>query len=234
MKNHISRADSLTNQVMTHVRAAVADGSMSSGEWYSVYQLSQELGVSRSPVRDALLRLEEAGLITFARNRGFQIRETTAADVAEIFAIRLALEPAAARRAAELRTEAHVNTLQTLLDDMSMQASNKNAEAFFNLDQAFHGEILSAGSSLRSREIIDRLRISTRLIGVSTAGTSRTLEDIHREHEPIFLAIEAQYKEGAAEAMRAHLQTTGKLLLQQASPEMDAQQVSSFWAQYTD
>ena len=101
----VAPARSLTDQVMDFVRESTLDKTMVTGEWYSVYQVSDQLGISRSPVRDALLRLEEAGLIRFTRNRGFQIVETKPSDVAEIFALRLGIEPAAAYRAAQLRTE---------------------------------------------------------------------------------------------------------------------------------
>ena len=86
----------------THTRqavlAAIADGRLEPGGRYSVAQLAEQLGVSRTPVREALLVLEREGRVRFERNRGVRVLETTAADVAEVFELRLLLEvPAAAR-----------------------------------------------------------------------------------------------------------------------------------------
>ena len=80
------------------VLAAIADGRLEPGGRYSVAQLAEQLGISRTPVREALLVLEREGRVRFERNRGVRILETTAADVAEVFELRLLLEvPAAAK-----------------------------------------------------------------------------------------------------------------------------------------
>ncbi|MFV8396312.1 GntR family transcriptional regulator [Corynebacterium hindlerae] len=233
MMMRVTRANTLTEQVMDHVRSAIFDGSMTADEWYSVYQLADQLGISRSPVRDALLRLEEAGLIMFVRNRGFQIRRTRPEDVAEIFALRLSIEPGAAGRAALLADTQAIANLQELLNSMEQAAHQGHSDHFFDLDQAFHAEILRAGNSPRGRDFIDRLRTNTRLIGASTAGSSRTLLDIHREHQPIFEAIADGDIAGARSAMSGHVTTTGQLLLKQAMPDAEAEDLQLLWEQFT-
>ena len=72
------------------------------GATYSGYQLAADLGISRSPVRDGLLRLAATGLIEFTPNRGFRIIQPTETDIAEIYALRIAIEVPAARRAARI------------------------------------------------------------------------------------------------------------------------------------
>lgn len=229
----INPGNTLTEQVMTHVRGAIRDGSMTTDEWYSVYQLSDQLGVSRSPVREALLRLEEAGLVKFVRNRGFQVRHTTPDDVAEIFALRLAIEPAAAGRAALNRSDDQLEEMQKILNLMKAEAASNNSEAFFDYDQAFHGLILTAGKSSRGRDYIDRLRTNTRIINVSTAGTMRTLHEIHLEHFPIYSAIEKKNRNDAAAAMFTHVETTGLLLLHQSMPNSESKEIMKLWQTYT-
>src|SRR6476620_2281852 len=98
-------ASSLADAVVDAVRAGITAGELLPDETYSVYQLAALLEVSRSPVREALLRLAEAGLVQINRNRGFQVVIPRARDITAIFDIRLALEPAAARRAAELAAD---------------------------------------------------------------------------------------------------------------------------------
>jgi len=93
-------ASSISENVLETVRTAGHDGVLTPGHLYSVYQLSEALGVSRSPVREALLRLAEVGLVRFERNRGFRILLPSPHEIAEMFAIRLALELPAVRRVA--------------------------------------------------------------------------------------------------------------------------------------
>src|SRR6478672_598431 len=96
---------SLPDAVVDAVRAGITAGELVPDETYSVYQLADLLDVSRSPVREALVRLAEAGLVQINRNRGFRVVIPQARDIEEIIDIRLALEPAAARRAAEHATD---------------------------------------------------------------------------------------------------------------------------------
>src|ERR1700733_6256472 len=91
---------SLTDQAVAAIREAVRDGALVPGQLYSAYQIAAYLGVSRSPVREALMRLAEAGMVSFERNRGFRIVLPGPRDIAEVFGLRLLLEVPAARQAA--------------------------------------------------------------------------------------------------------------------------------------
>src|SRR5690349_1341274 len=96
----LERAPLLADSVVTEVRDRIRTRRLVPGATYSVYQLADELGVSRSPVREGLVKLAEAGVVRFRRNRGFQVLLPEPRDIAEIFAVRVALEVPAARRAA--------------------------------------------------------------------------------------------------------------------------------------
>jgi DNA-binding GntR family transcriptional regulator len=210
------RGATLTDQVMDFVRAAVISGELETGKLYSVYQIANLLGISRSPVRDGLLRLEEAGLVEFARNRGFRIIPTSPYDVAEIFSLRLALEVPAASRAANACTPELTEALKTLEAKMRAAAASDDTDEFFAYDQELHDLILGAAQSNRGRDIVNRLRVATRLLGVSTAGKQRTLDDIISEHSPLIEAVKAGQTTEAAAAMRDHLTRTGRLLVAQS------------------
>lgn len=215
------RSASLTDQVMEYVRRSVISRRMEPGALYSVYQLADELEVSRSPVRDALLRLEEAGLVKFERNRGFRILPTRPEDVAEIFTLRLSIEVPTARRAAANTDEKFQSMLRQSEELTKKYAANGLEQEFFDADQDLHDLIMEAGGSTRGRTFINRLRVSTRLLGASTAGDTRTLGDIIDEHEPILQAIYAADSQRAGEAMAEHLRSTGRLLIQQTCRRQD-------------
>lgn len=202
--------------VVDYVRGAIQSGAMKPEEWYSVAQLAEALGVSRSPVREALLKLQEAGLVRFAKNRGFEIIETGASDVAEIFAIRLGLEPPAVYRAARLRTPEQLAEVYRLMAEMQRCADKRDETEFFVYDRALHVQLYVMSGSRYGQGVMERLRDITGILGHTTAGTSRTLHDILNEHRPIIEAIIAGNPLEAAATMREHLTITGKLLTRQA------------------
>lgn len=216
-----TRETSLTGKVMNRVRAAVMSGEMKPGELYSVYQLAETFNVSRSPVRDAILRLEEAGLVRFERNRGFRVVQPRPEDVAEIFTLRLALEVPSARRAALKRPDALVPALRTEMAQMRAATYAHDEARFFQHDQRFHDLIIEASGNQRIREMVNRVRASIRILGVSTAGVDRTLVDIAYEHDPIADAISDGNADTAAEAMHAHLSHTGRLLVKQTVKKLN-------------
>lgn len=240
-RSTIQVGTSLADQVVHYVVEATASGALTIGELYSVYQLAEQLGISRSPVREGLLRLEEAGMVRFSRNRGFEIVPVTAEDVAEIFAIRLAVEVPGAARAASQMTDAFTTQLGELMQNMEELAAREEPEAFMEQDRLLHDLILEHSQSRRGRDSVNRLRVTTRLLGVSTVGTQRSLQQIHSEHEPLCDAIRDGDARAAAEAMRMHLTTTGLLLVTQTlgmhsqdAPREVEQRAAAIWQDYID
>ncbi|AGZ41860.1 GntR family transcriptional regulator [Actinoplanes friuliensis] len=214
-------APSLAEAVVLAVRNGVAAGELVPGRTYSVYQLADLLQVSRSPVREGLLRLEEAGLIEILRNRGFRVLRPSVHDIEEIVGIRLALEPPAARRAAEHGTDEQHAALRSALDTMADAADREDEAAFWPADRALHDLLLRTSGRPRTAAIVERLRTTTALLGPPTTASGRTLAEIHAEHEPIVTAVLARDGSGAEAAMRAHLEATAGLLVTNLQPLSD-------------
>jgi DNA-binding GntR family transcriptional regulator len=210
---------SLADQVASSLRQAVRSGVLQPGRLYSAYQMADTLGVSRSPVREALLRLAEAGMVEFERNRGFRIVLPKPRDIAELFHLRLLLEVPAARRVASEAPPDLVDELRAQLVDMERAATEHDEIRFMRHDQNLHGAILSAAGNRRLVSLIDNLRDMTRLLGASTVDRSRTLHDVCAEHIPIVDAIAAREPDKAGTAMAQHVTNTGRLLVAQAVAE---------------
>lgn len=205
-------APTLADAVARAVRDGVAAGELAPGVTYSVYQLAELLAVSRSPVREGLLRLAEAGLVEIRRNRGFRVLPPQADDIDEIVGIRLALEPPAARRAAVHGTDAQHAAIRTALDAMATAAGDGDDASFWPADRALHDLLLHTAGKPRTAGIVERLRSTTALLGPPTTASGRTLPEIHAEHEPVVAAVLARDGAAAEAAMRAHLESTGRLL----------------------
>lgn len=206
-------AETLADAVALAVREGIADGRLVPDHTYSVYQLAEALQVSRSPVREALLRLAEAGLVRIRRNRGFQVILPRAHDVEEIFEIRIALEPGAARRAAERADDEQREVLQGLLDTMREAARDNDPPRFWTADKALHRSLLLIAGNARAASVIDQLRATTALLGPPSTATGRTLEQIVTEHERVVRAVLERDPDAAENRMREHLEHTAALLV---------------------
>jgi DNA-binding GntR family transcriptional regulator len=207
----------LTTRALEALRAAIVDGRLEAGERYSVAQLAERFGVSRTPVREALLVLERQGVVRFERNRGVRVLETTAHDLEEVFALRLLLEVPATRRACALLSDDDLDALDHELSAMAALAREGDEGDFMAHDKRFHEIILRASGNRRLTTIVSQLRDLVRFRGASTVGRSRDLRAILSEHVVILDALRARDADGAANAMRAHLVETGRLLLAQES-----------------
>jgi DNA-binding GntR family transcriptional regulator len=228
-------AASLADQVAASIRAAVRAGALQPGRLYSAYQMADDLGVSRSPVREALMRLAEAGMVEFERNRGFRIVIPRPRDIAEVFHLRLLLEVPAASRVAAQATPELVDALHAELREMSRAADEHDETLFMRHDQRLHDLILGTAGNARLLRLIDGLRDTTRYLGASTVDRSRTLQDIYAEHLPIVDAIVAADPAAAGRAMSAHVTHTGRLLVAQAAAESaDGIDPDALWAELID
>jgi DNA-binding GntR family transcriptional regulator len=204
---------SLTSKVGESLRAAIVSGELTAGELYSVHDLAGTLGVSRTPVREALIQLASKGMVQFERNRGVRILETTAHDLEEVFELRLLLEVPAARLAVARIDHAGIASLEELLRQMGRAADEDSEQSLMAHDRRFHRLILEAAGNHRLAAFVDSLRDMVLTRGVSTAGASRSLRAIADEHVAILERIKAGDADGAADAMRAHVLHTAQLLL---------------------
>lgn len=206
-----------TERVFAMLRGSILSGELAAGTRHSIYQLADELGVSRTPVREAVLRLADAGLVSIERNRGVRIRGVTAEDVRDVFELRLLIEVPAAAHAAR-RAGA---TLRAELEEASARlhevAVTGDPAAFGVADRRLHALIASAVGNRHVIAEIERLRDLIQVRGASTIGRSRTTVDVAGEHDAIVAAIGSADPAAAGRAMRDHLVHTGTLLMRQLS-----------------
>lgn len=223
----------MADAVVTNVRKAIMTGRMSPDSLYSVNQLATQLGVSRSPAREGLLRLEEAGAIEFVRNRGFRVIPITPADIVEIFAIRVALEVPAARRAAS-NPGRSADALERARSAMAAAADAGDEGEFSGLDEDLHAVILKASGSTRALDVVQRLRESARLLGVASTRTDLTMQEVLRHHEDIVDAILGSDVELAGRLMQDHLVSTGRIVIRRLMEGLeDPGDPDELWEQLT-
>lgn len=217
MKPLTAHRESLAEQVYETIRDAIIMGELAPGTTSSVHKLGSVLNVSRTPVREALLRLADQGMVRFHRNVGVVILPTTIHDLEEVFSLRLLLEVPATYRATNLMAFPDLRDLRRALEDFKKTALSPTPSTREHLarDAHFHRVILRAAGNQRLVNFVDSLRDLQMIRGASTVGKTRDAMTVWREHEDIFSCIERRDPLGAARAMADHISGTAKLLLGQ-------------------
>lgn len=208
---------SLKADAYNQIREAILNGKLASGSRSSANALAEALGMSRSPVREALVDLAKDGLVEFERNKGVRIVEQNQHDVEEVFELRLLLEVAATRKAMSpvgRRSADFIRELEVEIEAMRKHLDEEST--FMAHDRQFHKIILDRSGNRRLAAFVLELRDQVRSLGLSTVGRSRSLADVLAEHEVILRAVEAGDADEAVARMEAHVRRTGELLLSQA------------------
>ena len=220
--DQIEAEPSIAARVRDSILAAIVEGRLQPGTLHSVQSLATAFGVSRTPVREALIDLSGQGVVKFERNRGVRVMQTSVHDLEEIIALRLLLEVPATRRAVENGGGSLIAGLRRELPEMEAAAAAGDELTMMRHDRTFHMLINEASGNSRLTAFVDSLRDLLLTRGVSTVGRSRQLPEIVAEHREILAAVEAGDAAAAASAMKKHLVNTGRLLLAQESGGFDA------------
>lgn len=211
---------SLTDRVYNELMRAIRAGELKPGSMHSVVEISGRLGVSRTPVREALLRMAGNGMVRFERSRGVRILEVSTRDIEEIYSLRMMLEVPSAYRAAELVTDELLEPVQEAFDRMREASEASDETRFRAADVDFHAAILNAAGNRRVTEVAANTRIQMMDRGLSTTAT-RTLGDILIVHERILDAIRARDPQASAARMKDHLAETVYLLVVQSTKDQE-------------
>lgn len=197
---------SLSEQVYQQLEAQILSGACKPGDVLSENKISASLGVSRTPVREALARLESQGLLQTIPNKGIVVSGVTYADAQDIYEIRLRIEGLAAARCALHATDAQRVHLSEIIELQEFYADKHNAEQLRVLDSDFHQAIFEYCASPSLTAILVELHHKLqqyRKISISRSG--RTADAV-REHKGIFEAIANKDPKAAEALMVAHIQ----------------------------
>ena len=174
--------------VLQRVRADIVSGNAGPGTMYSVPALAEEIGISTTPVREALLELSHNGLITPVRNRGFRVEATTLEDLRNGFALRELLERFAMVSLAEQRLT-DIEPLRKLAEEIATAVKRMDNRGYLESDRAFHFELVSRLNNPMLTKMIMDLRDGMRLYGMdSAAGRQRQVESVKEHFQLIDMA----------------------------------------------
>jgi len=196
---------SLRQQAADVIRASILAGELRAGEIYSATMLAQRLGVSPTPVREAMLDLASGGLVEPLRNRGFRVLTPDERDLDEISELRLMLEPIAMRSVVERATDEQLAELEAVVATIVERAEVADVAGFLVADRAFHLGLLELLGNGRLVRLVAQLRDQTRLVGITELAREGNLAASAREHRDILTALRTRDADAAEQLMRRHL-----------------------------
>ncbi|QEZ48786.1 GntR family transcriptional regulator [Cupriavidus oxalaticus] len=194
--------------VYSRLRDAILKGKLEAGARLVTQRLATDLGVSRTPVKEALARLEGEGLVVREGNWGYNVRTISMRDAEEIFEARLVIEVASAERAAERATDAEAESMSQLLRACRLYLQDQNLVEFQHASRGIHELITQATGNSQLARMFRQVNDLVILFGVSLlrANPSRAA-DILGENEGIVEAIRMHDRNEAARRMRLHIES---------------------------
>lgn len=199
----VAGSTTLRSQVAQHLRDALVAGELRPGVVYSAPTLASQLGVSATPVREAMLDLVRDGLVRTVRNKGFRVVDLSPQRLAALLVVRADLESAALSRVAA-RSGHDLTVLQDLLTDMAEAGERGDVRAYVEADRRFHLGLLALDGNELLLEIVADLRARTQLYGLAPLAGPR-LAATANEHRELLDAVRASDPAGAAALMRQHI-----------------------------
>jgi len=197
----------LNDQVYDLLKANILKGGFTPGQRLSLQELSKQLQVSVTPVRDALRRLEADGLIQVFPRRGTFVFQFTAQDVKEVFESRQVIEQAAAEKL-PLAPETIIQRMSTLLDAMVVLIDGEivsDYPRYLELDEEFHNCIVATLQNQRLSEFYRSLRAYTYVARALLPAAERRIPQTHAEHHEILEAFRERNVARARQAIANHL-----------------------------
>jgi DNA-binding GntR family transcriptional regulator len=214
------RPVSLADRAYQRIEALILSGKVKGGERLIDANLAKALSVSRGPVRNALARLAEAGLVETVPYRGTFVRTIDYDDVMEIYEVRAAVERAGVMAASRNMTPEVLARLKRLASNMDDSFRRGDTEQYFKINLAFHELIHQTSGNRRLLELYERYTREQKLFR-HFALTNGGIEDSNKQHLRIMQALEDGDEERAGREMEIHVLSAKQRLEQSVASIKD-------------
>ena len=194
----------------TRVRGLILSGELAPGAVLPQAALAQTIGISTTPLREALRRLKQEGLVELDAHRDARVRALDADEARDLLELRGSLEPLAASPAARRRTDEDIADVRAALDGLEGLSSHPSATELGS-HQRFHAAIHRASHNALLVEILDGLWVKTdryRRHGLEAGRSEEERDSRATEHRLLFEAVRDSDPDAAAELMRRHVETS--------------------------
>lgn len=206
VKSNINQSKTLQHQVYEFLHEKIVNGIIPPGQRIVEEKVSQETGVSRSPIREAIRRLNSDGLVSVSPRGGVRVYRPTFSDFKYLYECRLGLEPTAAYYAAIRMNEDQRNHLKNLVKEMDLVIEKRDIEKLKNLSTQFHFFIVEASENPYLMKMMNQLNSLMSFYRNEVLNIPMRVEDGAKEHQSVWQAIQSRDGKAAEELMRSHIQ----------------------------
>lgn len=196
----------LYEEVAERLRQRIFNRELTPGHWIDEVRIAEELGISRTPLREAIKVLATEGLVTMKVRRGAYVTEVSDRDLREVYELLALLESDAAGAVCRHATDEELRSLQALHHELEQAAQPGTGphDRYFELNEAFHMRLLDlAGNRWRTQMVTDLRKVMKLNRHSSLFKTGRLQESLH-EHSQVLEALLARDETHAAEGVRRH------------------------------
>jgi len=201
----LKQPESLAKMAYEAIRKSILSGQWKIGELYNEKAIAADLGISRTPVREALLELASQDLIIFLPRRGLMVNRFTRHDVDEIFELRKAIELAAVEKITVAAPPFDLFEIEEALLSQRKAVKQKDYLAFMEADRLFHTGFSELTNNRRLIAILDNIRDMIHVMGAKALALEGRAVEVIKEHQTIFEAVKKGNIEEARRAMAYHL-----------------------------
>jgi DNA-binding GntR family transcriptional regulator len=196
---------SLSEDLAARIRDDILSGKLPDGSKLTEQTVCDKYKVSRTPVREALSKLEVEGLIENIPNRGAFIRGLSQQDISDIMTMRKIYEIQAVRWAVERITDDELDELEENFEFMEFYTMKNDIDKMLNINRSFHQMIYRASHNRMLAQLLYSYQNYIRHDASSLSRTEDYLQTVLSEHRQIFLAIRSRDQEAAVAAMESHM-----------------------------
>jgi DNA-binding GntR family transcriptional regulator len=195
----------LRDEVEQMVRRSIITGELSAGTLVSVPSLAAQFAVSATPVREAMVNLQERGFVEPVRNKGFRVTEVSERDLREITVLHAWLEAPAMREIAAVFPRERISEFRALADKIVRCVDEGDLGGHIDADLAFHRALLGLLGNARLVDLVTTLSQQTRMVGLSVLSATSTLRQAATEHHMMLDRLMDGDGPGVEELVRAHI-----------------------------
>ena len=195
----------LNHAVYDHVRGLVLAGGLAPGEQINELELAADLGVSRTPVREAIGQLVADGLVEDRPYRGKFVRLFSAKQIAQLYDVRAVLEGHAVRLATPQLTAERLDRLRAILDDTQAALAAGDMDWYGSADRAFHDTLASYSENQTLIDSLQRLASQVQIVRNVANQDPAVVQRTALERPAVLAALEARDAERAAALMQEHI-----------------------------
>lgn len=196
------------NSAYHHLLDEIRDGALLPGDRLREIELSERLGVSRTPIREAIRQLEADGLVTHVPRLGATVRSLDYAEVMELYEMRAVLEGTAARLAARAASDVELDELEVLNNRLAKAGTGPDAT---RINRIFHATLLDAAKNRFLAKSMKSLHRALLILGPSQLLDGDRADAAVAEHCRIMAALKARDGAAAETEMRAHIQAAQRM-----------------------